>query len=74
MATAWGTAAYVKANAAQRMLVTVAGVYTGWLAYGPAGVIIDSTPPRPLGAASGWKLISDAKAACVGADDGWTVM
>ena len=73
MATAWGDAAYVKANAAQRMLVTVSGVYTGWLALGPGGVIIDSTPPL-TGVAAGARTAAAAKAACVGANDGWTVM
>ena len=74
MATAWGNAAYVKANAVQRVKITVSGVYTGWLALGPNGVIIDASPPLQHSVAAGWRTAANAKAACVGADDGWTVM
>ena len=73
MATAWGNAAYVKANSGQRVKVTVSGVFTGWLAIGPGGAIIDSSPKR-YGAAAGWRTLAHAKAAAVGVDNGWTVM
>ena len=68
MATAWGDAAYVKASVVNMLSITVPDVYTGMLALGPGGVIIDATPPLH-GAAAAWRTVANAKAATEGVTD-----